>query len=479
MEPIPDGLEYRQEYWDGALSLIRRRERRVLLWRSTFGALLAVLLVGGGIGYYYMWPANGTHLTQVAGEISSSPFALANHADVDGQNALYISHQSEQSPADYNTHASSKPGYNGIVLDQGALFGVHSGATNAPGTTGEPVAQGNRNTPFTPDAPNGLAAGGEGSVSESSVTSGSVVSAGAVPLGSEPAMSATATPADSILQFEVFSVAMASNTRTHQVHSPELEGKTPDATLRSQNNLPFVGAFSPVLQASMNNGDLRPLSLGYNNIEEPSRVYPTKPYYLHLDLGTSIFNGYGSSNRSALNPSLGLVVERNLNPTWSVFGGVKFFSITNITGALNTTDSLYRDDTIVTDTLIHMNTLHLVSVPVGLAMRFGNGHQLTWDAGVSFISQVNQTQQVISEDWHVLNDAELPGLKPVKGYLDGHRNFAFYMGIGYNYQLNSRLALGGRFQYGLTDITNNHYQWVKKRDDRNSKTELFVRMNLW
>ena len=58
-EPVPEGLEYRQEYWDSALTMIKARERRVLFWRSAAGALL-VLLLGGGMAAHYLWsPSEG------------------------------------------------------------------------------------------------------------------------------------------------------------------------------------------------------------------------------------------------------------------------------------------------------------------------------------------------------------------------------------------------------------------------------------
>lgn len=486
-EPIPEGLAYRQEYWDGALSLIRQRERRALLWRSFFGALLAVFITGASLGCYYLWPANGMQVAQVGPELQQlrNP-QQALTSDSGMQTTTYASSQLYPAADAEETRASGTTGAN--ASSAGAIHTTHDQASahsgSARSATTQAQARGADATTFGPwQAP--------GAASTSSTPSDYGNQPSASGSDTYPAAGTTAV-ADSVIQFEIepseaVAVSVDSSVNDHPTRSIVANGEpaTPAGTSESRNALPFVGAFALARAINFAHTAHHPKLLALNNVAEPLSVFPTRPYSAHFRVGTSVLPGYGAASSSAVNPSLALTLERHFDPTWSVFLGAEYFSI----GGVFLSHRIEESNELGTEfevNLIRTNRLHYFSLPVGLAMRFGDRHQLTWNAGLSVLAQAEQTNFVgsyVSSDTHEIEDITLfEGVEgtPTVGYLNGFRALNAYVGMGYNYEINNRVGAGALFQYGLNDITHNHFEKFDQHAfDRNSRVVLFVRMNVW
>ena len=463
-EPVPDGLEYRQEYWDSALAMIQARERRVLFWRSAAGALL-VLLLGGGLAAHYLWsPSEGLAPATAVRVLPDQ--AWASNWDT----------QPEQPALD-------QPG---------------SVAASSVREAGAGAAQGTA-TPSAATAATPLAQALPASTPQESSAAGASSTPPATPEALPVAATHTQTPVplnmntyavaddDSLLRFEIASApvhpALAHaglQPQAAPVEEQPLEDTPATRTLpMGDAQLAWMvrkpAALLPTQGGEHNSAVIARDAWSTNRFVQG---VPLRPFTVSVLLGNALLADYGANPQTlAINPSVGLVGEYNHDRTWSAQFGLEYFNVGRMDRSMSTFVEVADVIAHTTTTQVHTERLHYASVPVSLGLRFGQGHQLTWTAGLSYLLQASQRVEVSQDNTFTRNLVES---RPDKGYLDGFRTWNTYVAMGYSYNLSHRLAVGVRFQYGLNDITRDDFQLFDTHgDDRNSRMLGYVRMNIW
>lgn len=463
-EPVPDGLEYRQEYWDSALVLIQARERRVLFWRSAAGALL-VLLLGGGLAAHYLWSPSEGLAPATAVRVLPDQVWASNWNPQPEQPAL----DQPGTVAAFTVREAGASATQGTATPSAAAGAAFLAQALPASTPEESTAAGASSIPpATSDA-----------LPEAATHTQSPVTLNV--------NTPTAADDDSLLRFEIASAPMHP-AQAHAGVQPQVAPveEQPVEDTPATRTLP-VGD-EQLAWMVRKPAALLPVQGGHHNSAVIARDawsadrfvqdLPLRPLTISVLLGNALLADYGANPQVlAINPSVGLVGEYNRNRTWSAQFGLEYFNVGRMDRSMSTFVEVADVVAHTTTTQVHTEHLHYASLPVSLGLRFGQGHQLTWTAGLSCLLQASQRVEVLQDNTFTRNLVES---RPDKGYLDGFRTWNTYVAMGYSYNLSYRLAAGVRFQYGLNDITRDDFQLFDAHgDDRNSRMLGYVRMNIW
>lgn len=463
-EPVPDGLEYRQEYWDSALVMIKARERRVLFWRSAAGAFL-VLLLSGAMAAHYLWsPSEGLAPATAVHVLPNQAWA-SNWATQPEQPAL----NQPGAVAALTVREAGAGATRGTATPSAAAAATFLAQALPASTPEESTAAGASSTPSTTSQALPLAA----IQTQTPVT--------------RNVNTSTVADDDSLQRFEIASAPMHSalahagiQPQVAPMEEQPLEDTSATRTLPMGHEQLAWMVRKPAALLPVQGGDDNSAVIARDawSADRFVQGLPLRPLTVSVLLGNALLADYGANPQVlATNPSVGLVGEYNHNRTWSALVGLEYFNVGRMDRSMSTFVEVADVIAHTTTTQVHTERLHYASLPVSLGLRFGQGHQLTWTAGLSCLLQASQRVEISQDNTFTRNLVES---RPDKGYLDGFRTWNTYVAMGYSYNLSHRLAAGVRFQYGLNDITRDDFQLFDAHgDDRNSRMLGYVRMNIW
>lgn len=495
-EPIPEGLEYRQEYWEGALAMIQRRERTALVWRFSTAALL-LLVASGALGWYYSTSAESTNAQvakayQADTAINQSAAVAYDHSTAVGS---YGSTKPRQSVASHDevrpqTNGSqpeltSAPAAKRDVLnpkldDSPVPDGEASSSQTAATDEGASATRLDRDTPEAKAAPD--------LTENNSATGSNTASISSIPLNN------SASRAEDMTTTPVISQAKGPGSGSSD-EADNTKGELPSSDVASPDVLPDWEFMLPLNRV----GDLVEPQLqqseDWRQLEPINRM---KRFTADLFLGSNVLTGFGTPvRRQAFDPSFGFEGRYNRNARWSASVGMEYFSISGLNRTQytwQTAKDVQLDGGVygsVTDTIrIHTDRLHYLSLPIGVGVNLGQRHRVEGYAGLSYLMQAAQTREVVSVPngggsdafYSPSGDSENGDIEVSqdKGYLDGFSSVNAFVALGYTYTVNNRLAIGLRSTYGFTDITRgDRVLFYQEGDDRNSRVTAVVRMNVW
>lgn len=534
-ETIPEGLEYKQEYWDGALAMIRQREKAVL-WRRVAAGAIVLLALSGSAWWYYGSDATGVRLTDSDFEQVGSIYDRGHNIGQD--NLETITGESKGASSEEGQFAQSGSGTQPTLRQDGpdttpgsargreddgpAHTASSDDAAHAVATdTGEahpPTAaqdadgsaqSGDAEIPSLDEtlASTPLENTGTSSVRGTSEEAAGETGTGAVtPQPENPAQSSEGLALDdgsvshppvplnedSVITMRVEPPVPVVSDGLHDV--AELE--THEAVVIDHLvDVPFVMQPLPALSLSEMSGVVTNEGVVPQGISQAlfgNRI-PVRPFEANFFLGSNALADFGSRPGSTdLNLSIGVTGVWNINQAWNVQMGAEYFSVANISPVvvrkIIDNESLSEENHFETETTEeHYNTerLHYVSLPLVIGHRFHPRHQLLWATGLDILTQARQRIVAFPNA-----GGEEPGTSPyTKGYLTGYRFVSPFIGMGYEYKLNAWTSVGMRWQYGLRDITNPTLpeptaenelplSWRNEGDDRNSRALFYVRINV-
>lgn len=187
-----------------------------------------------------------------------------------------------------------------------------------------------------------------------------------------------------------------------------------------------------------------------------------------ITAGTQLHSRFGVNNQI----KLGTFVELNLVKWVSPRVNIELHTgFSTRSGSIQTrtySDSIFSFNY---STLQHqLQLIRLLQLNAGFGMRYTLNKKHAIALGV-------QAQQVI-QTWNrtaILNGADNETTLK-RGLYSGIKGLGMQTYLTYQYAINANFSIGARYQFGLTDLTNN--AWYGNRFDRNNQFQLFGRLNL-
>ncbi len=213
------------------------------------------------------------------------------------------------------------------------------------------------------------------------------------------------------------------------------------------------------------------LSLSHVNvlkIDSPKRI---KPY---LVLGISPLSTFGSKRLLMKpDPYVALGINYRLGNGWRAAMDARYYFVSGLSHPLTFTDIVYGQGFETNTTTIYTNRLHYAGIQFSLQKQL-NSHQISFAYSCDYLitgqNNVEKKSNSSLEDIVTHNDK-------ANGYVLGFKNFNHSISLGYDYWLGKNKALGMAYQFGLTDITNNRY-FTTYDFDRNSMLTVRLKMYL-
>jgi len=462
-DSLPPGLEYKPEYWEAALSQIEAKEK-FLLWRNYGFAMLCILLLLASSGsWYYLLESDGNQLAALrqiemnkTSEMSSASFEnhgsasefiiqVSTPQETEGFNDLKENNTSskiEETNTTSLANGNSTKNEISKASEEILLVEAEAISNNEKQTIDEPSLE----ESFANNEENRIMLSGENQEDFQQP----------IPQGES-----FTTSEDTIVMQYLRKNASASNLLNEFNYQKELGNVKLQPILISSIETAQDFHRTPKGMSL----DIRPYGLSL----------PLKEFNVQLIAGTSFITHYGSRTKDKkINPMLGLGVDYNMTKRWSFNTNLHYFSVKEIMRPFESVQTNYDFIFRTTTTTIETNKLHYLSLPLNLAFRIGERHQLSAGAGVSLLVQGDNLIKVEQSDSFTKS---LIDEYDSKGYITGFETLNTYLNFGYNVYLNTNIAAGITYQYGLTDVTIDDY-FNQNDKDQNTRVSATLRFNI-
>lgn len=463
---IPEGLEYREEYWYDALAKIEAHERFVR-WKKFAWYAAAALVVGLALGVgYSTWNQNsGAQLAQVTNS------SMTNTADASGDSTT----ANENKSATFNSTSSEETN---VVQEQEVESSIEATQVEQQGqrsTTQESTelkpslnksreSRGLKNTPM----PVNRVSTQQDVVSTEIANSKKIEATkeANVELVNSDGVTAVSEPKSTAPNgFSAAQKAVGSNASS----SGEIGNVSSLMPVSSNYTVTKMQSLSAAFASSQP-------TLSLVSVRVPrTEVWPIHDFNVQLSAGVSAWRDF-STHRGELatDPFVRFGAERNFNRKLSLESGIEWTSISGPTARFQQTYTTYDFSYTNTITSVATNKLHYLTVPVLAKWRFKNRLQLQAGVGMSVLLAGTNTITV-SEETAVT--AQVTKTYNDQGYIAGFSRMNGFAQAGIQYWVGEQTAIAIGFQYGLTDITKNAY-FDKAYIDRNSRLTLELKRNI-
>jgi hypothetical protein len=183
-------------------------------------------------------------------------------------------------------------------------------------------------------------------------------------------------------------------------------------------------------------------------------------------VGLSLVTHYSSPiNDIKTDPMVGVNMEFNPSNRWAIRGGLEYFSIGNVRRPYSMTSVAYDINYIHTVTTVETHQLYYLSLPLTGAYRFNRSHQIWFGGGLSYMitgrNEITMHRVTPDED-------QLLGSYEDVGFVSGFVDFPWFVHGGYEWRFRKNAFFSVGYQFGLTDITRNAY-FGSPSVDRNTR----------
>ncbi len=436
---IPEGLEFREEYLQDALSMYDRAKRKAVWYRRSLLASL-LLVIGSSVVLWVNYEKQNVGTVallaakqkenvevrnsskRISQENIDESESLSTKAQMDSQR---ITEKTKEKTIIY-TQSEKKNAVNAKAEDQGGSLGSGNGLPDL-------MPKSNSN-------------------SKQILNDKSLSNATAFISPKELWNSNSVSTNEGVQQNE--------NLVSESLLSTEVSSEVSEKNYSRINYIDhksFEHSFSPDLSFS-------------NSIKN----LPAKKFRPYLVIGVSPLSGFGS-DRLELKPDayLALGLNYRLGNSWRVAGDARYYFVSGLSHPLTFTETTYGQGFETNSTTIHTNRLHYAGIQFALQKQFTK-HQLSFGYAIDYLitgqNSIENKSNSSFEDIVTHNDKS-------NGYVLGFKNFNHSVSIGYDYWFGKNKAIGMAYQFGLTDITRNEY-FIKSEFDRNSMLTARLKMYL-
>lgn len=468
---IPEGLEYREEYWYDALEKIEAHERFVR-WKKFAWYAAAAMVVGLALGIGYT-TLRHTAQNQMAQHTESNHVADPNAEGVDRHEQVTVpTDSSVASSANANeknsTTSPTAPAKREIENTESTPVMPKSLIKKQVSTSSDGMAQ-NTNSEKSPSR---IAKESVSQKQPTSLPSSQRTEANSSEMNGASENSASVAAGTGI-------VAEGSSSSNSQRSGVLAEGRGPVNASVLQNT--EIASHATALTV----GKMKALPAAFQQ-EEPilslfsvrvprAEAWPISDYNLQAAAGISVWRDFSThAGDVATDPFIRLSAERNFNRRWSMESGVEWTSISGPTAKFEQVYTTYDFNYINNITSVATNKLHYLTVPLLAKWRLKERMQLQAGTGVSVLLAGTNT---ITERQETAVSAQVTRTYNDNGYIAGFRRMNAFAQVGMQYWIGKQTAIGVNFQYGLTDITNNTY-FGKAYIDRNSRLTIELKRNI-
>jgi hypothetical protein len=439
---VPEGLEFREEYMQSALSMYEQARKGLLFKKWLFGSLgvgviaIASLVFYANSGETKTEYVNQDPIVQTNNQIAAPTSSEVAHNETTPE--AYLNSENIEFETS-NSTPNSTSNYKTIATPQNKQ---EQGTTESIQLT-TAVQNSSKKTAFNK--------------SKSDVPE---ISSGALTVSQKTVIDKT-------------------NDADHAAQ-PSMEAKsaTSESTSLSKTQIDIAET-----QAPSENTALLPLQMraGKFNFEEQflstpktSRLPIVSKWTPFLAVGLNPMTKYGLDyTQPQLNPALSLGIKYKVCRGATLSASLDYFSITGLSHPLLIWNSEYGQGSLKSQTIIYTNTLHYGGLHLQSILPVANRHGLLIGYRMSYL--INGQNEILTETTQ--NSESLPeSTTKTNGYILGFRNLNHSLTAGYEYRLGANKYIGVNYSFGLSDITRNEYFGPEL--DRNSMVGIYLKMNL-
>jgi hypothetical protein len=418
---IPEGLEYQESYWNDALIKLEAHERFVARRRFWIGlaAAASLLFLLGGVWYFTQTSSAKYEVVAQADtsaqKIKTSDPNNSNQENISQENQVVVAGKKEFENDDEEPRA----------LQNAIMVQKQSGSYNRPehGITKKIASK--FSIPETKDVRPGKV---EMVISD---------------------VSGFAYHADSIASNgdhqSIDKTTVTSND------TPFSNSAIKESSLSVESIMDEISRMTPIQAAFFHPVDLRATSK--LNVE---KFWPIDRWNIRLDAGTILYNQFGATNRGkGFDVNAALMVDRNLTRRYSISSGLEYFQISGYHSPYSQSSVSYDFGANKTTITVDTKRLYYIGIPVEFKYRIQNRHQLMAGAGISYLltgaNELTTTSQRNQESQQLLSK------ESAMGYVKGFNSFTAFLQGGYQFWVNPRTSIGVRYCQGLSDVKRSDY----------------------
>lgn len=204
--------------------------------------------------------------------------------------------------------------------------------------------------------------------------------------------------------------------------------------------------------------NIQPISINlpglvYNQPRLPKSSFNYTKHYIGL-IGGPTATKYANGGRYKNGFFIGARYGYNLNSKWTINSNLVYqkTDAQNISKEFRDVD--YGFGSNKTTTTVTANSLHYIELPLYASYNLYGRHSLDFGGYIGYM--FNSSSEIVEVNESSFTDTRV-STKTGWGMNDGMNALDAGIILGYNYRLNSNLRLGGRLNYGFTDITKNDF----------------------
>jgi hypothetical protein len=413
-DPIPEGLEFRQEYLDAALGQYRQTKRAIFVRRMAYLGVALLLLISGSIGLVKF--SNPSETPAVADSTLTST----------QQNSIQ------------NTSPT-------IDLEMGE--GVINEHSSSPAVESVEAAQdlSSRTTDQGDSMSSGVGLPGQLSHLQPKVTPKQRSTAPAAALSAQRA------------------AAQAIATQKHN------DGQDNTIPTPEQSSIPVATAYTIAY--------LEPAALAADEgliHGRPSIAAPLRAWSFYAAAGLKLWADHGFHNRPfAPDASLALGVGYRLNNRLTAQLQSQFNTISGVANPYVVEQRTYDTGFNSTTYRYYTDRFYQIGAALGVQTNLAGNHSigLGWST-YYLLTTDNHIETGIASTYETLQETRIAA----KGYVEGFEAIRHSIRLNYEYALGKSKSIGMCYEHGLTDITKNSY--FGNTIDRNSMLSVYFRVKL-
>lgn len=435
---IPEGLEFREEYLQDALSMYDRAKRKAVWYRRSL-LVLMLLIIGSSILLWVNYEKQNAGTIALLAAKQKENVEVRNSSKRISQENVDTSESSSTKSQMDSQRITEKTNEKTIIYTQSEKkIAVNAEAEDQGGSLGS----GNGLPDLMP----------KGNSNSKQILNDESVSNANVFVSPKELSNNSVSTNEGVQQSE----NLVSESQLSVKVSSEVSEKN-YSSINYLSHKSFEHGFSPELS----------FSNGIKNV-------PAKKFRPYLVIGVSPLSSFGS-DRLELKPDayLALGLNYRLGNSWRVAGDARYYFISGLSHPLTFTETTYGQGFETNATTIHTNRLHYAGIQFALQKQFTK-HQLSLGYSIDYLitgqNSIENKSNSSFEDIVTHNDKS-------NGYVLGFKNFNHSVSIGYDYWFGKNKAIGMAYQFGLTDITRNEY-FIKSEFDRNSMLTVRLKMYL-
>ncbi len=205
--------------------------------------------------------------------------------------------------------------------------------------------------------------------------------------------------------------------------------------------------------------DAKPIALYlpgpiYSNTSAPAKILPRHNKHYFGLIGGPTATKYVNGGRYKNSFFIGAHYARHLSSNWYLNTNLVYQKTEAQNISKEFKDISYGFGSSKKITTVTAQNLHYLELPIYATYQLSSRH--SFDAG-TYVSYLINASSKITEVNEKSFESTQVYTKTGWGLNDGINSFDAGIIVGYNYKVNDKLQLGGRLNYGLTDITNNDF----------------------